>query len=108
MGTAPVSSLDYCRQKNSLATQATTSVVDFALRPKGYRLDNIQGSIGEAQLNVDGLVSRQPEFVGSHLRFATQGPNLNAILADISSFDVPEGPFDIAGESSGSAKLNSR
>jgi uncharacterized protein involved in outer membrane biogenesis len=70
----------------------------FRAEPRGYRLDGIKAAIGRGTLELDGLIGRADDLVGSDVRFQAKGPDLEDVLADITAFDVPAGPFDVAGQ----------
>jgi uncharacterized protein involved in outer membrane biogenesis len=65
---------------------------------RGFRLDGIEGQIGDAKFSVAGLITRDAQRIGSELRFDTSGPNLESVLADTAVFDVPPNPFRISGK----------
>jgi uncharacterized protein involved in outer membrane biogenesis len=70
----------------------------FRAEPDGYRLDDVKAEIGRGTLELDGLISRSDDLVGSDISFTARGPDLEEVLADIAAFDVPAGPFDVAGQ----------
>lgn len=66
-------------------------------QPQGYRLDDVEALLARGTIELDGLISRADDLVGTDIRFKAEGPDLEDVLADIAAFDVPAGPFDVSG-----------
>jgi hypothetical protein len=66
--------------------------------PDGYRVHKMEARIGEAEIGIDGLISRKADFAGSSVTFQAAGPDLEHLLADTRQFDVPPGPFRATGK----------
>ena len=70
----------------------------FAIEKTGWALRDVSGRIGETSLTLDGLVSNQPEWAGSSVRFSIKGPDLHGLLADQGESTLLPGPFETSGQ----------
>ena len=70
----------------------------FAIENNGWHLKDVSGRIGKTDLDLDILISNQPEWAGSNIRFSVKGPNLHALLADQDDSDLPLGAFETNGQ----------
>lgn len=70
----------------------------FTMKDNGWKLDTVNGRIGESEFTFDGLISNQPEWAGTNLRFSIKGPDLHALLVDEDDSDLPLGEFKSSGE----------
>jgi len=70
----------------------------FAIEKTGWHLKDINGRIGKTEINADGLISNQPEWAGSNVRFAVKGPDLHGLLVDQGRSDLPIGAFETSGQ----------
>lgn len=59
-----------------------------------WKLDSVNGHIGETSLNVDALISKQPGLAGSNLLFSVSGPDLNKLLLKKGDPGLPIGNFE--------------
>ena len=81
----------------------------FSIENNGWLLNGISGRIGETELNFDSLISNQPEWAGSNIRFSIKGPNLHGLLVDQGKSDLPLGVFEASGRvllSAGTLSIN--
>jgi len=62
----------------------------------GYRVRNLDAKIGDAEIILDGLISRKPLFVGSAVNFTASGPDLEDLLGNTELIDFASGPFRAA------------
>jgi len=69
----------------------------FAVEDNGWHLKDINGRIGKTDLNFDGLISNQPEWAGSNIRFSIKGPNFHGLLVDQHRSDLPLEAFEASG-----------
>ena len=63
----------------------------------GYRVHDLEATIGDAKIGLDGLISRKSNFVGSTVKFTTFGPDLEDLFVDSDAFELPPGPFRASG-----------
>ncbi len=63
----------------------------------GYRIHDLNTTIGDAKIGLDGLLTRNADFAGSTVKFTASGPDLKDLLADTDRFDVPAGQFRASG-----------
>ena len=69
----------------------------FAVEDNGWHLKDVSGRIGKTDFNFDSLISNQPEWAGSDVRFSIKGPDLHGLLADQDESDLPLGAFEANG-----------
>ena len=70
----------------------------LTIENNGWRLNDISGRIGITDLNFNGLISKQPEWAGSNVRFSIKGPDLHGLLADQEKTALPLGAFECSGQ----------
>lgn len=70
----------------------------FTMKDDGWQLDAVVGRIGESDFTFDGLISNQPEWAGTNVRFSIKGPDLHALLVDEDDSDLLLGEFQSSGE----------
>ncbi|MEX2123223.1 MAG: AsmA family protein [Woeseia sp.] len=63
----------------------------------GFRLQNVNSSIGESRLEADALVSRRRAFNGSRVSLSLQGPALETLVPAIGARQIKAGPFRLSG-----------
>lgn len=73
-----------------------TASARLQVQTNGYRVQDLDATIGEAIISLDGLISRNPSFAGSAVNFTAAGPDLEHILLDTDLVDFPSGPFRAA------------
>lgn len=76
----------------------------FSIENNGWKLNGINGRIGETALGFDALISKQPKLSGSNIRFSIKGPDMNKLLEKQGEPGLPSGPF----ESSGTLELTAK
>ncbi len=64
---------------------------------EGVWLEDVSGRIGKTDLNFNSLISNQPEWAGSNIRFSINGPDLHELLVDQGKSDLPLGSFEANG-----------
>ena len=76
--------------------ESYTASARLQAQTDGYRVTDLDATIGEAKISLDGLVSRNPSFAGSAVKFSAAGPDLEDVLIDTDLVDFPTGPFRAA------------
>ncbi|MDH3901658.1 MAG: AsmA family protein [Xanthomonadales bacterium] len=66
----------------------------FMIERNGWKLSEVSGLIGKTALDFDALVSNQPDWIGSNLRFSIKGPDLNELLMKKNDPGLPKGLFE--------------
>ena len=66
----------------------------FTIEQNGWKLDEVNGRIGQTALNLDALISRQQGLAGSNIRISVKGPDLNSLLVAKGEPGLPEGAFE--------------
>ena len=69
----------------------------FMIERNGWKLSEVSGLIGKTALDFDALVSNQPDWIGSNLRFSIKGPDLNELLMKKNDPGLPVGFFESSG-----------
>jgi len=64
----------------------------------GWHLNGIRGRIGTSELQLDGVVSSQPNANGSVIRFSLKSPSLSELLVKPQGMALPLGGFESSGE----------
>lgn len=77
--------------------QAYKATGTFSQKPNGWQLDKTEGQIGDTSLSFNGLVSNQPELLGSEVTFSLTGPGLPMLLREQPDFTLPTGVFKTGG-----------
>jgi len=64
-----------------------------------YGINDIAALIGDARITLDGKLSKAPKFIGTDIEFSATGPELEELIGDTVSLNVPGtgGPFDASG-----------
>ncbi len=67
--------------------------------PDGFRIDDVQGRIGDVGVRGTGLLGRQKGLQGTDLQLAIQGPDLRAVLMSLPKLQVylPSSDFGLQG-----------
>jgi len=68
---------------------------DLSQSPDGEELIDIDAAARDIQFRVNGVVSTEPEFVGTKLALSVKGENLSVITDALDIPDVPGVPFDV-------------
>ena len=69
---------------------------DLSQSPEGSELIDITAKTTDIQFRVDGVVSTEPNFIGTELALSAQGDDLSVMAA---ALDIPNGPrvpFDVS------------
>ena len=66
----------------------------FMIEKNGWKLGKVTGLVGKTALDFDALISSQPDWVGSNIRFAVKGPDLNKLLMKKDDPGLPSGVFE--------------
>ncbi len=66
----------------------------FTVEKNGWKLDEVNGRIGQTALNFDALISKQQGLAGSNIRLSVKGPGLNSLLVKKGEPGLPEGEFE--------------
>jgi len=66
----------------------------FMIEKNGWKLSEVSGLIGKTALDFDALISNQPDWIGSNIRFSIKGPDLNELLIKNEDPGLPSGKFD--------------
>lgn len=69
----------------------------FVVESNGWKLDGVNGRIGETVLDFDALISKQSDLSGSNIQFSIEGPDLIKLLRTQSEPGLPAGPFESSG-----------
>jgi hypothetical protein len=75
---------------------ALTLSVEAHMVAGGFRIDDLQGKLGELVFTGKGLLSTASDWVGSRLVLKTRGPDLDGALGSVMDVDVPAEPFSLA------------
>ena len=70
---------------------------EFTIEKNGWKLNDVSGRIGKTNLNFNSLISNQPEWAGSSIRFSIKGPDLHGLLAEQDESGLPPGAFEANG-----------
>jgi uncharacterized protein involved in outer membrane biogenesis len=70
----------------------------FTVEDNGWQLSDISGRLGETAFDIQGLISTQPEWAGSNVRFSVGGPDLHGLLANQEESALPTGAFETSGQ----------
>lgn len=70
----------------------------FTIEQGGWKLNSINGRVGETDLELDALISKQPDLSGTNLRFSINGPDLNHLFLKDGGTGLPVGAFESSGE----------
>jgi uncharacterized protein involved in outer membrane biogenesis len=70
----------------------------FTVENNGWGFKSISGRIGTTELELDGLISNQPDWAGSNVRFSVKGPNLHGLLIRQDASDLELGAFESSGQ----------
>lgn len=70
----------------------------FEIKERGWLLDNITGQVGQTSFSLYGLISPQPEWVGTDVRFSIKGPDLNTLVVGKGKSELPRGTFETSGQ----------
>lgn len=65
---------------------------------QGWKLDGVEGRVGESVLALDGLISGQTALDGSRLNFSIHGPGLHKLLQLQDIDNLPKGAFKAGGQ----------
>lgn len=68
---------------------------DLSQSAEGEELVDISGQTRDVEFRVDGMVSTEPDFVGTELALSVKGADLSAIAGALDIPDVPGIPFDV-------------
>jgi len=63
----------------------------------GYRLDGFTATIGDMDLDVDGLIGAPPELEGTLVRVTARGPKLSSLNQYLGQTGLPPAPFSVSG-----------
>jgi len=66
----------------------------FTVEKNGWKLDEVNGRVGQTALNFDALISKQQGLAGSNIRLSVNGPDLNSLLVKEGEPGLPEGAFE--------------
>lgn len=66
----------------------------FMIEKNGWKLSEVNGLVGKAALDFEALISNQPDWIGSNIRFSIKGPNLNELLIKKDDPGLPNGVFE--------------
>ncbi len=69
----------------------------LSVGPAGFEISDLTAAIGTGRVAVDGLISRAPDWTGTHLSIDMSGPELQDFLGDIDEFITPDGAFKLVG-----------
>jgi len=69
----------------------------FDIAETGWKLNNLDGQIGETDFNIDALISQTDDRSGSFVDFSINGPGLDKLLIDQYKTELPEGDFESSG-----------
>lgn len=64
--------------------------------PRASRLDDVQGSVAGASVRLSGRIADQPKS-GTTLDLSVEGPRLEAFAGLVPGYELPAGPFRVAG-----------
>lgn len=70
----------------------------LAVDPDGYTISDLDGTLGESKLTLDGVISKAGRFTGSRATFSATGPELSELIIDPDLPDFGKGPFDVSGD----------
>ena len=70
----------------------------LAVDPDGYTISDLDGTLGESKLTLDGVISKATSFAGSRATFSATGPELSELIIDPDLPDFGKGPFDLSGD----------
>ena len=68
------------------------------IEESGYRLDNFGASVGDMELEVDGLIGAPPELDATRVHIAARGPNLGSLNQYLDQTGLPGAPFSLSGD----------
>ncbi len=77
--------------------QSYQATGNFKIENNGWLLNGISGRIGKTDLNFNSLISNQPEWAGSNIRFSIKGPELHGLLTEQDESGLPLGAFEASG-----------
>ena len=66
----------------------------FMIEKNGWKLSDVDGLVGKTALNFEALISNQPDWIGSNIRFSIKGPDLNELLIKNDDPGLPSGVFE--------------
>jgi len=66
----------------------------FMIEKNGWKLSEVDGLIGKTALDFEALISNQPDWIGSNVRFSIKGPDLNELLIKNDDPGLPSGVFE--------------
>ncbi|MBD3854363.1 MAG: AsmA family protein, partial [Acidobacteria bacterium] len=79
-----------------LPDEPLTLTTRLAIDGTGFQIDNLEGTLANAEASIDGLVGPPPGFVGTDLTIDSDGPNASLFTA-FTGVTVPVAPFKISG-----------
>lgn len=70
---------------------------EIAITNDAFQLARVRAKVGDAQVQIDGHLSRETDFIGSRLLFVASGTDLEDLLADAANIDVQPTEFKLSG-----------
>jgi len=65
----------------------------FVIEKNRFRVNDINGVIGQTKLAFDATINKQTDWIGSGFRFSINGPDINRLLVLRGETDLPGGEF---------------
>ncbi|MCZ6854410.1 MAG: AsmA family protein, partial [Gammaproteobacteria bacterium] len=69
----------------------------FAVTNDSFQLTQVQAEVGDAHLQIDGHLAREPDFIGSRLSIVASGADLEDLIADAANIDIQSTEFELSG-----------
>ncbi|MCK5379567.1 MAG: hypothetical protein KAJ78_09180, partial [Acidobacteria bacterium] len=65
------------------------------IEAQGYRIDGLEGALGDIVFEADGKIGTGPSLEGSELQLSIRGPQLSTLSAFVDLPGLPEAPFAV-------------